>query len=278
MRPCLSSLLVLLLACTPQVSANISNSEQPPPVQVEAEPQASPTSGALDVVAALDASEALLVGLDQFLTGPERPYVNYEAMDSWLDEEGLRSLYWYVKQMSRTGLVLDGMSNIFGVPVFVSGPHTSELDYHASEFGHYNPEFVARLGQAARALGQDSARVARTREAFDRRLRRQAITYLMTYAAVHHDPAWFARITGEYAAQIERGDVDFAFYEEISPMAEAMDDRGFSWYETDTAAYFWMRRELDGTAAAWRDAISALLSAYGVSVEDPPGLPKSARR
>ena len=51
-----------------------------------------------------------------------------------------------------------------------------------------------------------------------------------------------------------------------------------SWYESDTAAHFWLRRELDGTAALWRAALVTLLEAYGEPTQrEPPGLPRSAQ-
>lgn len=267
-----------LAACTPKVPADLTLADTPPKVRVEAEPGRAPTA-AYDLAGALDRCEALLLGLDALMNEPDAlREIHHEQMGSWLENEGLRSLYYFTKQLSRTQLVLDGFANMFGTPVFSSGPHGDELDYHSTNFGHYNPEFVARVGQAARALAQDPARVERTRGAFERRLRRQALTYLIVYEAVHHDPAWFERFGSLYKAEIDAQAVTFSYYEELVPLNEAMDRQGMSWHETDTAAYFWLRREFDGTAALWRDAITALLTAYGVSTDvHPPALPRSAK-
>ena len=96
---------------------------------------------------------------------------------------------------------------------------------------------------------------------------------------MHHDPQWFANISGRYADEIASRNAHFNFYEELSPVNEALARRGLSWSESDTAAYFWMRRAFDGTAAQWHEAITALLLAYGVSTDVvPPALPLSARR
>jgi hypothetical protein len=261
--------LLLALTSCPRVPANLEV-EQPPTSQsqrktyVEAEPGAS-----FDVEAALAGAEQALLALDRL----RQPGQLHDAMDTYLPDEGLRSLYSWA---TRSNASLSMVGGLFETKVFVDGPHGEHPDFHATDrVGSYNPEFVTRVGETARALAGDPARVERTRGAFERQLQRQAVTYLLVDQAIHHDPTWYEQFKRRYAERIGTPDATFVAYDQLNVMSEQFEAIGSSWYEADTAAYFWVRRDLDGTAELWREAILALLTAYGVDLtnEQPPGYP-----
>jgi hypothetical protein len=264
-------LVPLSLACQPRVSSELSlpvdstTTNSPPQT---AKPRVPP--GEFDVVGALDGVERILAVIDAAADNPGLVVQDGYEMQSWLTDLGLRSLYYY----GRSELSLFMLGDLFGTPVYVSGPHDRDPDLGSAEFGHYDPRFVERVAEAAEALAGDAARVERTRPAFERRMRRQALTYLLVHRAIHHDPSWYTKFERDYLAASGSPDSTFIRFDDLQPMNQAFEDSGYSWYESDTAAYFWARREQDGSAAAWVRAIEALLGAYGVEVpSDPPGLP-----
>jgi len=263
----------LLLACAPQVPAAI----EAPPDRPPSEPRADASSGvpapSFDVRAALADSERLLLALDTVMANRE-PRVDasiYERMHSGLLEQGLRSLYYYA---TRAELSLPLLAAILGEPVFVSGPHGEHPNLESADFGRYNPAFVARVAETARALGRDGACVERTRPAFERWLRRQAQTYRLVYLALHHDPEWYAGFRAEYAAFLDGSGPKVDRYDELEPLLTGFQRAGMTWAETHTAIYFWLRRDIDETATLWFEALTALLEAYGeLGASAPPGLP-----
>ena len=226
-----------------------------------------------DVEGALATAEHALLAVDEIRSRPgPRPYSS-EEMYSYLEDEGLRSLYFYARL---TDVSLWSLAATFDAPVFVDGPHGDHPSFEAESFGHYNPVFVERVTATARALANDRARVERTREAFERQLGRQALTYLLVYEAIHRDPAWYARLRDAEQRYLADRSAGFDIWTEEEPMCEAFAAAGYSWYETATAASFWVRRDLDGTAAAWREAVEVLLHAYGVDTTiEPPGFPRA---
>lgn len=268
----ISTLLVFAvsLACQPRVSSELSLPADPEPTSTPPKVAEPEVEGEFDVVRALDGAEKILAVIDATAGNPETAVADGYEMDSWLTDEGLRSLYYY----GRSTLSLVVLGQLFGTQVYVSGPHSRDPDLHAEDFGHYDPLFVERVVETAIALGKDRQRVERTRPAFERRLRRQALTYLLVYQAIHRDPKWFAQFERDYLGVIGQPWSTSVRDTDLEPMMNGLDAQGFSWYEANTAAYFWVRREQDGSAAAWRRAIEALLAAYDVKVPaEPPGLP-----
>lgn len=265
----LASVLLALTTCT-RVPATIEI-EDPPPTQREPKPEVGPSYPSFDVGAALAGFEEALLMID-WMYQRAHPYeIDYEAMHSYLLDEGLRSLYYFG---SANNISLQMVGGLFATSVFVSGPHGEVVDFTASSFGHYNPEFVERVLTTVRALASDRARIERTNAAFDRLLRRRALTYLLVHDALHHDRAWYDELAQDYESSLGSGRRSSKFDSTIMALIEAFTRAGHSFYEIDTAVYFWVRRDIDGTDELWRGAIEALLTAYGVAHADPPYLPR----
>jgi hypothetical protein len=258
--------LLGLCACSPKVPATLELPPQEPAGRAPAR-AAEP----FDVQVALDDSERLLLAIDVVLARRRPRAVGhlYEEMHSGLPDEGLRSLYYYATQ-AKFSLELLGL--MFDAPVFLAGPHAQHPNLESDDFGRYNPVFVQRVAETAVALAHDPARVERTRPMFERHLRRQARTYALVHRALHDDPAWYADFRADYAAALADPGLDFDRYGEISRLSEAFSSAGMTWYEADTAVYFWLRRDLDGTAKLWRTAVDALLAAYGEAEDLVPPL------
>ncbi len=253
---------------TKQAPAPAPAPTTPPP----ATSKAAQTSG-FDAYRALNGVEQLLLTLDPIIKSRDATEADADAMRSWITDAGLRSLYHSTR--ARTSIYALGA--LFGAKVFVSGPHGEHPDYDGKDFGHYNPEFVKRVRIVADLLSTDPQRVERTRAAFEARLRRQALTYRLVYAAMHEDPTWFSRFRDKAVAAFGTDDATFVGYDDLRPLVDGFNKAGYDEYETDTACYFWVRRDVDGTALAWIHALDSLLAAYGVTVpERAPALPRGA--
>jgi hypothetical protein len=257
---CVASIgsLLTLTTCTPRVPAALESEE---PLAFEREPPGpASTDPGFNVEAALVGAEHTLLAMDWARrTGGYDQLAN--DMHTHLPDEGVRSLYYYASEHDVTVQVVGGL---FGTPVFREGPHGKTLDFMAVSFGEYNPEFVDRLREAAQALAHDPARIERTRDAFDRLLRRQALTYLLVYDALHRDPVWYGEFKQSYEDYLRTGRRSGRFDETITTLEIVFEGSGYSLYETDTAVYFWVRRDIDDTDLLWLEAIEALLTAYGV--------------
>ncbi len=231
------------------------------------------TSG-FDAYRALNGVEQLLLTLDPIIKSRDATETDADAMRSWITDAGLRSLY----HATRKKTSIYALGALFGTKVFLSGPHGEHPNYDGKDFGHYNPEFVKRVRIVADLLSTDPERVERTRAAFEARLRRQAMTYRLVHKALHEDPAWYPGFRDKAVAAFGTDDATFVAYDELRPLVDAFNKDGYDDYETYTACYFWVRRDVDGTALAWVHALDSLLAAYGVKVpESAPGLPKGAR-
>ncbi len=266
--PCL---LLALATCTPRVPANIEIDE-PPTGAPEANALVREAPGAdFDVEVALDGAEQALLAIHDLRTRPRPQPYDHGEMYSYLPDQGLRALYYYG---TVANISLWKVGSLFETTVFIDGPHGDHPDFLADSFGAYNPVFVERVAETAWALADDPARIARTRDAFDNQLRQQALTYLLVYEAIHRDPTWYAQFKQDYARELEQPGARFVRWEDLGRLNDAFAGAGMSWYETDTAATFWVRRDLDGTAALWREAVEALLTAYGVDTRaEPPTIP-----
>ena len=272
----LPSLLVPLLglACAGQVPATIEpdTSAQSSTDTSGPRDRAPATNLGFQTGPALDEMERWLLLLDGRDTSQENPH--------WFEgTHGLRALYETTETLLTQMVLLPSLGRIFEAPVFVSGPHTDSPEFEVlDDWGHHNPDFVANVLDTAMALADDPARIARTQDAFDNQLRGQATTYLLVYDAIHHDPEWFEGFANSYRQAIGTYDTTAVYYDELDPMNNGLEARGMSWYEANTAAYFWVRRELDGTASLWRAVLQAVLDAYGaLDGVEPAPLPHSAR-
>ena len=264
--------LLALLACRPVPATLDLPDDRPTPEPVARKHEPVARTRDFDPAATLRDCEQLLVAIDRNVearAGHWEP-MELEAMHSWLYDEGLRSLYYYAGEVSFS---LGRLALTFDTPVFTSGPHTEQADLESRDFGHYNPLFVERVALVAEALGRDQAAIQRTRPSFQHLLRRQARTYLLVHQALHRNPEWYEGLLHDYQDQLD-GRIEYVDrFEEFRPMLEGFSRNGMTWYETDTAMWFWLRRDLDGTDALWVNALEALLKAYDAMPGPPPAYP-----
>ncbi len=151
--------------------------EAPPPN--DAPPDASPSHGEaalLDVRAGLDDAFAGVARRETEVCDP--------AFSTWFADFGVRGLACVAAQIVTPTNLIERA----GIVPFLDGPHTATAQQvrlalaAPRAFGHYDPAFVAWLIENGIPGADNAAVLALTQPVYDRRLRRLARIYWLTYA------------------------------------------------------------------------------------------------
>lgn len=189
-----------------------------------------------------------------FLTQNYEPSRELDA--TWLDV-GLRAKYGAAKNYASLKMV----EAAFGVPVFLRGPHSEELDLeNKTSFGYYNPVFISQLGATVEAALRNPIYKSVLKNVYQNHLKGMASTYRRAYNHIENNPTRKKELQSQYLfllAQPEgtsEGSLQESFrnYAGQSPNSD--------WYEEVTAPAFWLRRSLDGTGDAWYDILDRLIT------------------
>jgi hypothetical protein len=175
---------------------------------------------------------------------------------------------------------LEALQKSVGMPIFLSGPHAAgKLDLQSrSSFGHYNPAFVAWASQALIPGAEDSAFRVRIQAHYIAIVRPLARTHYQVWQKLHA-PANARCVAAEldaYKRVMAGGKTDSwgehyerwydfmepSFCASGAPAGASRGAAGLNGNVVITVVGFWLRRRLDGTAAAWHDALVRLLEAY----------------
>lgn len=163
------------------------------------------------------------------------------------------------------------------VPVFLSGPHTTDtLDLNSpNSFGHYNPAFVQFLiDHTVSERGSVAQRA--TQPAYDRHLKPLAQIFWLTLGKIKAEPACFEREKKAYQRAIQRKAAGYyerwfyfmnpAFCGKVQRTERYLMDHGFDGgvdgNVTKTVVGFWLRRSMDGTFDAFATGLQKLVRAY----------------
>lgn len=162
------------------------------------------------------------------------------------------------------------------VPIFVGGPHTeSALVLDAQQdFGRYNPEFVTWMVDYAIPASRDDAFRAATQPLYDTYVRPLTQILRATYEKFQQFPECLARERGNYMTLLEQqalpdgnSEQFFDFLDagycsgpdngDVYSMGSGMDGN-----VVKTAVAFWIRRDIDGTAAEFYRGLVLLRETY----------------
>jgi hypothetical protein len=148
-------------------------------------------------------------------------------------------------------------------PVFLSGPHGDQFDWQAKDFARYNPQFVRWAGENLVPAATNKPFRAATQAVYDNHLATLAQAYCISHVMLQNDRAVLEQLKSRYLESVKAGTPEI-HAGPYSQFFQAMDvTRGgvFPYY-ADVAARFWVRREIDGTAAEFSGVIRKLLQAY----------------
>ena len=239
-----------------------------------------PPGSSADADALLD----LWTGWDTAAPTAPGDYDRCNAFGAYGASFGVRGLACIAQSIAPLGDVVDRA----GVPVFESGPHTTQgarfaLTLDGQEFGRYNPAFV-QWGIDNAIVGEDDAAVrALATPIYRRHFQRISRVYWAVYddlAADGFPGSTPAGVTQDYVdylrgGEIGRGEEDyypgFSMYA-FSELNDGVVSRiGYpqnatehysALYEANTARGFWLRRREDGTLGLFRDGLERLLATY----------------
>lgn len=212
-------------------------------------------SGAEDTRRLEQAIANVITNMDQAKFMPVRsPAWQY---DYGLDGGGILNTYEYLHSL----VSFEELQNLLPMDIYLSGPHDrSDLNLTSRDsFGHYNPEFVHFFHQAVNQILSEREFVNTTHDMVDRYLLGLLERLQRIYIHIEENPEEFQQFKRNYAQQLAAGTWPEGGYYENMPDSLNSDEY---WNWSETAYYFWIRRDLDGTAEQWIDIINTILSAY----------------
>lgn len=197
-----------------------------------------------------------------------------EQDGTWLDV-GLRAKY----AMAKNYASLSQVEAVFGMPVFLKGPHKKAINYQSTtSFGHYNPAFIQELERVFRLALKHPNYRAVLQQVYRVYLHNMALTYKDAYYYIHSNPAQLQAWQEAYNQQLKnkQGTLDGAmqeefrayadggyFSQEVQDAANQIEDFEADWYEKNTAPAFWLRRSMDGTAEQWLELLELVMKRLG---------------
>ncbi len=164
---------------------------------------------------------------------------------------GIRYKYAVLKEV----LSLKTLEKLTGEPVFKSGPHEDEMDYNSDEFGHYNVVFLERMKGFLYGAMDSKIFNRFASNYYDNELRAMVRTYYRTYKYIESEGDVISKYGTTYQSSAFRA------------FADAEEEKGYDWYDSDTAAWFWIRRKADGTEGYFLQIIETLLNKYDPDFE-----------
>jgi len=183
----------------------------------------------------------------------------YEQPSSWVT--GIRMLIEHASPIVN----LQKVRFLSPYEIFLSSPHDSTFNWNSNEFAHYNPEFLNWATDYLIPGAEDESFREATQAIYDKHLSMLARAYGRTYAYLRLDPDFVEREKELYLAYLasgggenyfNSGDFD-SFFEDM----ELLQPGVFPYY-AHTAAGFWIRREIDGTADEFITLINKLIDTY----------------
>ncbi|MEQ8351091.1 MAG: hypothetical protein RH862_06385 [Leptospiraceae bacterium] len=205
---------------------------------------------------------------------PESPNDCPNSFD-YFPDGGIRSFYCHIKGV----ISYEEARTLVPVSIFLSGPHgeTLALD-RADSFGHYNPEFVEMLVEYG-VPGSESEEFRKaTQIIYDRYVASLARIMYVTYRKFQNNPELLRKEANTLQYKLRDGSVDSMYYEKyfyfMNPGFAENPDGGFEYFSdrgfdggysgnvVKTAAYFWIRRSLDGTDKAFFRGLMKLMRTY----------------
>jgi len=181
-----------------------------------------------------------------------------------IPEHGLRGFYCHLQ----TVLDYAKLSQLAALPVFTQGPHTDlQLNLQALDgFGYYNPAFVQWLMDNSIPAATEPAFKELTQPYYNQYVRPLARTFYEVYKFWQDNPDYLAQEQQLYLTGTSLSSPTLPIccysnkYEHI--FQSMITAKNYDTQEVLTAATFWLRRTIDGTAQLWWKALSRLLETY----------------
>lgn len=211
----------------------------------------------------------------------------------YFPEGGLRNFACHVADFGTYA----ELARASGVSVFLSGPHDNQQLNLSSrtDFGRYNPRFVRFLIDHAIPAAADRGFYEETKFVWQASVAPLARVYLATYRKWQAHPELLQAERARYESLLASGNLPEADYERYYDfLRDSFGDEGRSGASDDgssaaddftgtgvydgnvvkTAAAFWLRRHIDGTAELFYEGLEKAIRTYDPALlAAPPGDP-----
>jgi hypothetical protein len=187
-------------------------------------------------------------------------FQEYEQAGTFVPESGIRGKYYLNKKM----LNLAKIAQLIGEPVFVSGPHKTDMDYSSGSFGHYNPKFLKKLEAHLKILLADKKFMKKAQPFYEAKLKKYMHSYWFAYYNVVKVPETQKGALKLYETAIKHdpSGASFTLQEYFREYTETYQNMGYDWYETNTTVLFWLRRMMDGTDKEFSALMSLVMERF----------------
>jgi hypothetical protein len=179
-----------------------------------------------------------------------------------IPQMGLRGLYCHIKPK----INYQKLQELAGKPIFLKGPHSkTELNLDSKyEFGYYNPEFVQWFNnEVVGTITKNPALVKATQPIYDQYIKNQVRSYYLVYLVINSSPRLREAQKLKYLELMETQTLpEMYLQEQFREFADEFASKDFSWYETNTAGGFWIRRSIDGTDQYFIEILDQLIEAF----------------
>lgn len=176
---------------------------------------------------------------------------------TWLPDRGLRGLF--IDFRLTPGLI----ESLVGEKMYVKGPHGDAFqfnDRHA--FGHYNPAFVRKLIALQDRIAENPELFVMANQFFQIRLFDMLTAYLHVETIVNapENAQLIEETIALYEQHMQDGSLDNRKfgrfpYDVQYHLTAKLEQQGYDPYEAITAAGFWIRRRMDGTAPLFKQLL-----------------------
>lgn len=188
------------------------------------------------------------------------------AIHSWLPDRGIRGRY----QIAKQALGKQALEALLNEQAFLRGPHDNGINYTSTtEFGHYNPKFLIKLGSLLQDIFANAVFVSQAQTLYDAEFKQYLRTYYLAYTAATQNP----NIATSYQQVIEKAQAvsgrlpfqsqpSYHLQEAFRAFSNDLVNRGYDDYEAFTAPGFWVRRSIDGTADEFYALLTLTLNTF----------------
>ncbi len=202
--------------------------------------------------------------------------LDYESIQSWIPESGIRGRYQIAKKVISIAM----LESIVGEKVFLNETHKQGISYtNATEFGHYNPNFLLKTHKILAQIFGNKALIANIQPFYDNELKQYLRTFFLSYKPAANKQtvingylsaidktAPSSSAASSFISQKTSSNIPPSLFlqESFRNFSDSMETQGYDVYETAVCSGFWIRRSIDGTEDKFFQLLMLVLNTFDV--------------
>ncbi len=200
--------------------------------------------------------------------------LDYESIQSWIPESGIRGRYQIAKKVMSVAI----LESIVGEKVFLNKTHQQGISYtNATEFGHYNPDFLLKLHKILTQIFNNKVLVANIQPFYNNELKQYLRTFFLSYQPAANNQA----VIDGYLSIIDKtkpsSNTDSSLISQgssskITPslflqesfrdFSNSLEKQGYDVYEAFVCPGFWVRRSIDSTEDEFFQLLKLMINTF----------------